>query len=67
MTDQVKLDYSMARPAESFGPWERVLEADCPLDPQTLQAIGPDDCFKLEYSGWTRHVIFKPEAEAPND
>ena len=54
------VDYSFAKPVDSNGPWERVLDSDCPRDAYTIESLGPDDCFKLELSGWTSHVVFKP-------
>lgn len=55
-----KIDYSFARPVGSKGPWEKVLGADRPLDVD-LSHMGPDNCWKLEHSGWTSHVEFKCE------
>ena len=57
-------NYSYAKPAASNGDWEKVIAADCPLDPYDLSPLGPDDCFKLEFSGWTHHVEFMPKEDA---
>ena len=61
MEYEQKFDWSFARPRGSCGPWERVLDSDRPLDPYTLEPLGPDDCFKLEESGWSYLPIFKPK------
>lgn len=55
-----KYDYSFARPLGSVGDWEKVLSSDCPYDWSTGLPDGPDDCFKLEFSGWSFYIEFKP-------
>lgn len=51
------LNYSLARPLGSNEEFERVVDSDCPHNLDGSPA-GDDDCFKLEFSGWTFHVEF---------
>ena len=53
-------DYSYARPLSSNGPWERIVDSDYPMDLDGSR-LGPEDCFKLEFSGWKMHIEFKPK------
>lgn len=54
------LDYTMARPLGSSGEFERIIDSDYPMNLDGTPA-GPDDVFKLEYSGWNSWVEFAPK------
>lgn len=54
------LNYSYAKPIGSSGPWEKVIDSDYPMNLDGTRA-GQEDAFKLEFSGWSRHIIFKPK------
>lgn len=53
----MKYDYSRARPIGSTGDYEKIIAADCPYNEDGTRA-GPDDAFKLEYSGWKMDIEF---------
>lgn len=55
------VNFCFARPLGSGGDWERVIDSDFPCCMETGKRLGPEDVFKLEYSGWTMHVEFKPK------
>ena len=52
-----KVNYRMARKLGTDSEFERIVETDCPMD-EYCQITGPDDMFRLEYSGWQRHIEF---------
>lgn len=59
LNNSEKFDYSLARPIGSQE-WERVIEADSPMNDDGSYA-GPPDVFKLEFSGWNSYIEFKPK------
>lgn len=56
------VNYSYARDlAVENSDWERVIDSEGPyFDDGTM---GPDDMFKLEFSGWKNYIEFKPKIE----
>lgn len=52
-----KNDYTMARRAGSNDEYEKIVGAEGPYEEDGT--MGPDDMFKLEFSGWCDHVEFK--------
>lgn len=56
----MKYDFTMARRANTNAPYEQIVDTDYPTNENGSPA-GPDDMFKLEFSGWVRHVEFKPK------
>lgn len=55
-----KLDYCYARDlAVDNSPWERIIDAEGPYNDDGT--MGPDDMFKLEFSGWKNYIEFKPK------
>lgn len=54
----MKYDYTMARKVGSNGEWERIVDDEGPY--MEDGSMGAPDMFRLEFSGWTRHIEFKP-------
>lgn len=51
-------DYNYGRPMGTDSEFERIVDSESPVNADGTYAGGPD-MFKLEYSGWVRHVEFK--------
>lgn len=56
---EMKYDYGFARESGKNGEWERVIHTDRPM--YENGETGPDNCWKLEKSGWCSYVEFKPK------
>ena len=56
-----KYNYSFARPLDGGynAEWERIVDCEGPYEDNGT--MGPPDMFKLEFSGWKRHIEFKPK------
>jgi len=53
-------DYTYARPiGVENAPWERIVDDEGPYYEDGR--MGPPDMFKLENSGWTNAIEFKPK------
>lgn len=51
-------NYNFARRAGDISDYERIIESEGPTD--ECGTMGEPDMFKLEHSGWCRHVEFMP-------
>lgn len=61
-----QIDYTRARPLGSDGEFERIIDSDYLTNHDGSRA-SEDDMFKLEYSGWKRHIEFAKKAEYQKD
>lgn len=60
------LDYTRAREIGSLSEYERIVDVDYPTNEDGSPA-GPDDMFKLEFSGWVGSVEFAPRTSGETD
>lgn len=55
----MKFDYTMGRRIGSEKDWERIIESEGFAYEDGRMESEPDR-FRLEFSGWTGHIEFKP-------
>lgn len=58
LNNSQRFDYSLARQIGSQE-WERVVDDEGPYAEDGT--MGSPDMFKLEFTGWTRNIEFKPK------